>query len=161
MKEKVIQYLEGLNSQPSEQIHRCKLCSDTFTTGRQLGGHMSRKHPGRSDTYNSKRFVHKFMKCERARREYFRRLAGKLPNGSQKIEYDEDELRPVKRVGRPKGSGKPRKIRRPSFSPSQSYLDIKQEMISNFEELVEYQDIDHPSPAVIPMTCREDIYMSD
>jgi hypothetical protein len=38
---------------------------------------MSRKHPGMSDTYNSKRFIHKFMRGERARSEYFRKITGK------------------------------------------------------------------------------------
>jgi hypothetical protein len=44
---------------------------------------MSRKHPGMSETYNSKRFIHKFMRGERARREYFRKITGKVRSLSE------------------------------------------------------------------------------
>ena len=35
--------------------HQCKVCGDKFDTGRKLGGHMSRRHPGYSFEYFVKR----------------------------------------------------------------------------------------------------------
>jgi hypothetical protein len=65
---KIIEYIQSRHQSSNIEDHRCKICEQVFGTGRQLGGHMSRKHPGMSDTYNSKRFIHNFMRGERARR---------------------------------------------------------------------------------------------
>lgn len=46
----------------------CKVCGKTYSTGRQLGGHVSRKHPGCSQTYNRKKNIQKAKTGERARR---------------------------------------------------------------------------------------------
>ena len=48
------------------------MCDKGFGTGRLLGGHMSRKHPGDSEAYNTKKIIYKFNKIERDRRRYFR-----------------------------------------------------------------------------------------
>lgn len=37
---------------------------------------MSRKHPGMSESYNTKKIIHKYKKGERARKEYFKALSG-------------------------------------------------------------------------------------
>jgi hypothetical protein len=43
-------------------------------SGRQLGGHMSRKHPGNSVEYNKKRQLHSTKAVERERRKYFKQI---------------------------------------------------------------------------------------
>ena len=37
-----------------EQNFHCDECNEDFTTGQALGGHMSRVHPGKSETYARK-----------------------------------------------------------------------------------------------------------
>lgn len=37
---------------------------------------MSRKHPGMSESYNTKKIIHKYKKGERARKEYLKALSG-------------------------------------------------------------------------------------
>lgn len=44
-----------------------------FASGRMLGGHMSRKHPGNSFEYQIKKQVHITKECERNRRIYFKK----------------------------------------------------------------------------------------
>lgn len=52
--------------------HVCMLCGDGFNSGRQLGGHMSRRHPGNSTDYSKKRRLHSTKTVERDRRKYFK-----------------------------------------------------------------------------------------
>jgi hypothetical protein len=52
--------------------HVCMLCGDGFSNGRQLGGHMSRRHPGNSTDYSKKRRLHNTKTVERDRRKYFK-----------------------------------------------------------------------------------------
>lgn len=57
----------------------CKYCGEEFNSGQALGGHMSRKHAGRSERYNHKKKVRKQRELERARLQvakakYFQRL---------------------------------------------------------------------------------------
>ncbi len=39
--------------------HICKICGEEFDSGRQLGGHMSRKHPGKAFDYIFKKELQK------------------------------------------------------------------------------------------------------
>lgn len=60
-------------------IFKCKNCSNTFDTAQALGGHMSRKHSGKSSSYNHKQDVRKKREFERAKlhlakRRYFSSL---------------------------------------------------------------------------------------
>lgn len=43
-----------------------------FVNGRQLGGHMSRKHPGSSSDYANKRMMQMIKKLEKNRRNFFK-----------------------------------------------------------------------------------------
>lgn len=52
--------------------HQCKICKAKFKNGRQLGGHMSRKHPGSSFDYATKRQVQFIKRLEKERRDYFK-----------------------------------------------------------------------------------------
>lgn len=52
--------------------HKCILCGAQFNNGRQLGGHMSRRHPGNSVEYVIKKQVQSTKKLERRRRNYFK-----------------------------------------------------------------------------------------
>lgn len=52
--------------------HICLLCGAEFLSGRQLGGHMSRRHPGNSLDYSKKRQLHFTKTVERERRKYFK-----------------------------------------------------------------------------------------
>jgi len=57
----------------------CKHCGKLFTTGQALGGHMSRKHSGKSSKYNYKKDVRKRREFERmklylAKIKYFESL---------------------------------------------------------------------------------------
>ena len=56
----------------NQNQHKCKVCGCEFETGRKLGGHMSRKHPGYSFEYLVKKEVHKTKIFERNRRKYFK-----------------------------------------------------------------------------------------
>jgi hypothetical protein len=54
----------------------CKFCSESYKTGQALGGHMSRKHPGKSSEYNYKKNIREMRTFERerlllAKRKYF------------------------------------------------------------------------------------------
>lgn len=74
----------------SEGDFNCKCCTCAFKTAQALGGHMSRKHPGRSHDYNHKKEV-------RTRRELDRLkllLAKKTFYGE--LGYDYDKLRRMK-----------------------------------------------------------------
>ena len=46
---------------------QCKYCGGLFETGQALGGHMSRKHSGKSIKYNHKKFVREKREFERMR----------------------------------------------------------------------------------------------
>lgn len=70
---------EKLNKIILEQIrfkegneHLCKICGTFFENGRQLGGHMSRRHPGKSMEYGVKRQAQRTKLVERKRRNYFK-----------------------------------------------------------------------------------------
>jgi len=61
------------------ETFRCRHCSKCFTTGQALGGHMSRKHSGKSIKYNYKKDVRKRREFERmklllAKKKYFESL---------------------------------------------------------------------------------------
>eukprot|EP00826_Nyctotherus_ovalis_P062045 TRINITY_DN8908_c0_g1_i3.p1 TRINITY_DN8908_c0_g1~~TRINITY_DN8908_c0_g1_i3.p1 ORF type:complete len:290 (-),score=70.52 TRINITY_DN8908_c0_g1_i3:221-1090(-) len=45
----------------------CKYCKSSFKSAQALGGHMSRKHPGKSHDYNRKKEVRKRRELDRAR----------------------------------------------------------------------------------------------
>jgi hypothetical protein len=61
-------------NQGDKKEHICKLCGEEFESGRQLGGHMSRKHPGKAIEYGFKKELHKVKEIERNRRKYFKEL---------------------------------------------------------------------------------------
>jgi hypothetical protein len=42
------------NKRRRRKEKECPMCNAIFETGQALGGHMSRSHPGQSDTYNRK-----------------------------------------------------------------------------------------------------------
>lgn len=52
--------------------HICLLCGAEFESGRQLGGHMSRRHPGNSLDYSKRKQLHITKTVERERRKYFK-----------------------------------------------------------------------------------------
>ena len=61
------------------EVFKCKHCPKCFTTGQALGGHMSRKHSGKSVKYNYKKDVRKKREFERmklflAKKRYFSSL---------------------------------------------------------------------------------------
>lgn len=93
MHSRIVDFLKKL-APSSIELHACRHCGEAFKTGRQLGGHMSRKHPGSSEAYNCKKLVHKFMKGERSRRDYFRRLSGKVIKESD----GEEEFRKKRKI---------------------------------------------------------------
>lgn len=45
----------------------CRYCKSSFRSAQALGGHMSRKHPGKSHDYNRKKEVRKRRELDRAR----------------------------------------------------------------------------------------------
>ena len=69
----IIDYFERKNPGEKKE-HICKLCGEEFESGRQLGGHMSRKHPGKAIEYGFKKELHKVKEIERNRRKYFKEL---------------------------------------------------------------------------------------
>lgn len=49
LKRKLKRYLEKMkNKVIVDHLHVCKFCGEAYDSGRELGGHMSRKHPGQS-----------------------------------------------------------------------------------------------------------------
>lgn len=76
LEEKIIEYLyrnhvgKG-DAENGKSEFGCGYCEKVYQTGRQLGGHVSRKHEGRSDAFNRKKKIHKAKTMERARRNYF------------------------------------------------------------------------------------------
>ena len=54
--------------------YSCVVCGTKFDNGRQLGGHMSRKHPGNSIDYSKKKKVQSSRAVEKERRDYFHSL---------------------------------------------------------------------------------------
>eukprot|EP00826_Nyctotherus_ovalis_P001115 TRINITY_DN10137_c0_g1_i1.p1 TRINITY_DN10137_c0_g1~~TRINITY_DN10137_c0_g1_i1.p1 ORF type:complete len:287 (+),score=78.09 TRINITY_DN10137_c0_g1_i1:182-1042(+) len=88
----------------------CKHCSYKFTTSQGLGGHMSRKHPGKSEVYKKKKGIRKIREPERhklqlAKKKYFKKLKynfeelRKTSEGKRKIRelMDRKELKKIKR----------------------------------------------------------------
>ena len=49
-----------------DTLYECKLCKQEFQTGQALGGHVSRKHPGRSVEYLNKKRIRDGRETERA-----------------------------------------------------------------------------------------------
>ena len=69
---------QNLKSNEGELL-QCEYCGDIFKTGQALGGHMSRKHAGKSLKYNHKRLIREKREFERmklyaAKRKYFEKL---------------------------------------------------------------------------------------
>jgi len=68
----------------------CKYCKNRFKSAQALGGHMSRKHPGKSYDYNRKKEVRKKRELERAKLLLAKKLFYK------DLGYDYDKLRKMK-----------------------------------------------------------------
>lgn len=49
----------------------CKECWMVFPTGKHLGGHMSKMHPGKSTDYQDKEIIKLARRSEECRRRYF------------------------------------------------------------------------------------------
>ena len=69
---------QNLKSNEGELL-QCEYCGDIFKTGQALGGHMSRKHTGKSSKYNHKRLIREKREFERMKlyaekRKYFEKL---------------------------------------------------------------------------------------
>ena len=56
----------------NDNQHICKVCGEQFESGRKLGGHMSRRHPGNSFEYFIKKQMQSTRTTERDRRKYFK-----------------------------------------------------------------------------------------
>jgi len=54
-------------SPKSGGIYKCECCARTFKTAQAKGGHMSRKHPGKSSDYTHKKVVRQAREYDRAR----------------------------------------------------------------------------------------------
>lgn len=50
---------------------QCRYCLEVFKNGKSLGGHISKKHPGFSQEYRKRIYLHKNKALERTRRRYF------------------------------------------------------------------------------------------
>lgn len=62
-----------------KESFQCSYCEEVFATGQALGGHMSRKHTGKSLKYNHKKDVRRQREFERmklylAKKKYFQEL---------------------------------------------------------------------------------------
>jgi hypothetical protein len=62
------------NRGTEEDHHVCRICWQYFVNGHQLGGHMSKKHPGHSLEYRNKELIKTRKVIERERRLYFRAI---------------------------------------------------------------------------------------
>lgn len=70
--------LKDLSVEDKESF-QCSYCEEVFATGQALGGHMSRKHTGKSLKYNHKKDVRRQREFERmklylAKKRYFQEL---------------------------------------------------------------------------------------
>jgi hypothetical protein len=72
--DQIVRNVAEINGLMSQGGYDCRICGKGFATGRQLGGHVSRKHPGSSDSFNRKKKIQKIKTGEKKRREYFRGL---------------------------------------------------------------------------------------
>lgn len=60
LKKKIMKFLSvKREKQEVKHLHVCKYCGVSFGSGRELGGHMSRKHNGKSQIYKHKTEVHR------------------------------------------------------------------------------------------------------
>jgi len=65
----------------------CKYCKSSFRSAQALGGHMSRRHPGKSHDYNRKKEVRRRRELERARLLLAKKMFYK------ELGYDYEKLR--------------------------------------------------------------------
>ena len=71
------------NQEESKNVYKCSICDRSFTRN-GLGGHMSRAHPGSSESYQKKKDIRKMREYNRAiLREAQRRY--RIRRGSQDI----------------------------------------------------------------------------
>lgn len=68
-----------LTKRSTENVLQCSHCKKCFKTGQALGGHMSRKHSGKSSKYNHKKCIRERREIERlklhiAKKKYFESL---------------------------------------------------------------------------------------
>lgn len=70
--EKLFKYITEQAKKNAGSDHFCKMCGIEFKSGRQLGGHMSRKHPGKSTDYKQRKEIRKNKFVEKSRRYYFK-----------------------------------------------------------------------------------------
>eukprot|EP00826_Nyctotherus_ovalis_P034449 TRINITY_DN2876_c0_g1_i22.p2 TRINITY_DN2876_c0_g1~~TRINITY_DN2876_c0_g1_i22.p2 ORF type:complete len:106 (+),score=30.15 TRINITY_DN2876_c0_g1_i22:173-490(+) len=73
------------------EIFKCMHCELVFVTGQALGGHMSRKHSGRSSKFNHKKDVRAKREFERmklhvAKKKYFENMNYDYEKMMQNIE---------------------------------------------------------------------------
>jgi hypothetical protein len=47
-------------------LYECKICAQAFDSGQALGGHVSRRHPGKSEDYMNKRRIRTGREADRA-----------------------------------------------------------------------------------------------
>jgi hypothetical protein len=78
-------------SAPEAEIFQCKHCALIFETGQALGGHMSRKHSGKSLKYNHKKDVrvkreYERMKLHVAKKMYFENVGYDYEEMMQSVE---------------------------------------------------------------------------
>lgn len=102
--------LRTMKGRRQKRLVRCKYCTRIFETPQSLGGHVSRKHPGKSSDYNRKKMVRRRREFDRqklllAKEKYFRESG-----------YDYEELTKItggkKIIRRLLDRGKLKKIKR-------------------------------------------------
>lgn len=54
---------------PSKLTNVCKFCGTVFSSGREMGGHISRMHSGLSESFKHKTRIHLINREQRNRRE--------------------------------------------------------------------------------------------
>ena len=93
----------------NEKGYKCSKCKSEFLTGQALGGHMSKKHPGKSEHYISKIETNKRRTLERikliiAKRKFYKELnfdyekLNKSKNGKMKLKklINRNRIRKIK-----------------------------------------------------------------
>lgn len=69
-------HIDSMEKYRNGDVFQCVHCTKCFTTGQALGGHMSRKHSGKSTKYNHKKKIRQTREFERmklyiAKKKYF------------------------------------------------------------------------------------------